>query len=210
MPPKRRHQITEYFDSDDECPSPPPAHIIQNHTHILSSSRGLSMNNTYYEMPASPKKQPTRMAWEPILWREDEAMSPGNNIIIHSDDEEDMNYAERMLEPSYVSTMQDEQVKRKRTFLGVMCSILFSSQGLTHSRITPFWRGSLKSIHLFKSFSEMKRAAAPMTFAPYASNVKHQSDVSTASTIGCFVIPAPSTIIFHLHSIESRYVLLEH
>jgi hypothetical protein len=120
MPSKRHHQITEYIDN--ECPLPLPARIIQNHTHIHPSSYGLSTSSTYYEMPASPQKHPTRMAHEPILWREDEPMSQGNEIVMHSNDEDNMDCAERMLEPGYVSTMRDEQVKHKQTFLGVMYS----------------------------------------------------------------------------------------
>lgn len=118
MPPKHHHQITEYIDSDDECPSP---HIIQNHTHILSSSHGLSTNNTYYEMPASPMKQPTHMADDPILWREDEPMSQGNEFS--DEDEMDLDLVGKMLEPGYVSNVRDEAVKHSRGWLGVRCSI---------------------------------------------------------------------------------------
>jgi hypothetical protein len=125
MPRKRNLQITEYIDSDDECPSSPsPAHVVQSHTHIQPASHGLSTTSTYYEMPASPQKRPTRVAHEHILWRDDEPMSQGHEILIHSDDDEDdVDCAERMLEPGYVSTVRDDRVKRKRTFLGVRCSI---------------------------------------------------------------------------------------
>lgn len=110
--------MTEYIDSDDKHPSP---HIIQNHTHILSSSRGLSTNNTYYEMPASPKKQPTWMADEPILWREDEPMSQGNKFS--DEDEMGMDLVGKMLEPGYVSNARDKGVKRSWGWLGVRSSI---------------------------------------------------------------------------------------
>jgi hypothetical protein len=35
-----------------------------------------------------------------------------------SDEESDADQVKRMLEPGYVSTMQDERTKRKRGFLG--------------------------------------------------------------------------------------------
>jgi hypothetical protein len=49
-------------------------------------------------------------------------MSLDHDIAIYSDDEDDMDHAERMLEPGYVSTVRDERVKRTRGFLGVSCS----------------------------------------------------------------------------------------
>ena len=122
MPSKRQRNITEYIDSDDEHPTLQPLHIIQTHTHIQPTSQGIATRNTRYEMPASPDKRPARTAHEPILWREDEPMSLGQDIAIYSNDEGDMDHAERMLEPGYVSTVRDEQVKCTRGFLGVSCS----------------------------------------------------------------------------------------
>jgi len=125
MPPKRQHRITKYIDSDDESPTPQPPLIIQTHTHIHPTSRGLSTSNLHYEMPSSPLKRHACTANEAIAWRDDD--SEPMSLPIYSDDEDDnMDDAERMLEPGYVSTVRDDRVKRKRGFLGVSCStVLF-------------------------------------------------------------------------------------
>lgn len=116
-----QHKITEYIDSGDESATSlsRPANIIQTHTHIQLASHGLSTSNTHYEVLASPQKRPACTPYEPILWRQDELMSLGHDIAIYSDEEEDdVDHGKRMLEPGYVSTVRDEQVKRKRGLLG--------------------------------------------------------------------------------------------
>lgn len=127
MPLKHHRNITEYVDSDNECPTLQPCHIIQTHTHIQPTLQGIATSNTCYEMLGSPDKWPAHTAHEPILWREDEPMSLGHNIAIYSDNEDDMDHTERILEPGYVSTVCDKQVKHMRGFLGVSCSNFGSS-----------------------------------------------------------------------------------
>jgi hypothetical protein len=120
MPPKRTRPI-EYIESDDENDTtvPPPPTMIQAHTQIQSGSRRLSTTNFYYEMPTSPQKCPAPATGEPIIWRSEEATSAPTDSAMLSDEESDADQVKRMLEPGYVSTMQDERTKRKRGFLGV-------------------------------------------------------------------------------------------
>jgi hypothetical protein len=134
-------------------------------------------------------------------------MSLGHNITIYSDDEEDdIDHTKQMLEPGYVSTVRDEQVKHKRGLLGVRTSAPFSSQELIHCRTTPFWHGYLRLMSLFKSFSDMRAAVTLMSLAHPVMNIKVTSDVSIVMILGCFVLHAHLTTTLHVCFIESRYV----
>lgn len=111
MPHQQNIEIVEYIDSDDEVPS--PAQHLQTHTQVEASATGLSWTRTYYDVPASPRKQPVRQAESPIGWREDVSMHI-DDAVVYDMDEEQTDPVENMSNPGYVSTARDEVGKPRK------------------------------------------------------------------------------------------------
>jgi len=113
MSAKRHRPAIDVFDDDEEsmtCGDTAPTQIIQRHTHLESSTHGISSVQSYYSMPASPQKKSRSTQPDPIHWNDE--MPDLINVEDDVEDDED-ELRSRLMDPD-LRDNTDEESKRTR------------------------------------------------------------------------------------------------